>query len=106
MTAFSVFKTLACLAKDRVPGQLFIQITNQCNARCPQCGMRKTAGISTAGPHPNPPVWHCLRPRVDNTAPSESMGPAGSQIMHNRFNIFNEYYPPMVVLLKDSLKQN
>jgi uncharacterized Fe-S cluster-containing radical SAM superfamily protein len=45
MTASSVFRMLACLAKDRVPGQLVIQITNQCNATCPQCGMRKTADI-------------------------------------------------------------
>ncbi|MCA1787576.1 MAG: radical SAM protein, partial [Desulfobacteraceae bacterium] len=45
MTDLSVFKTLACLAKNRVPGQLVIQITNQCNATCPQCGMRKTADI-------------------------------------------------------------
>jgi MoaA/NifB/PqqE/SkfB family radical SAM enzyme len=41
----SWINTLACLAKDRVPGQLVIQITNQCNASCPQCGMRKTADI-------------------------------------------------------------
>lgn len=45
MIDLSVFKTLACLAKDRVPGQLVIQITSQCNASCPQCGMRKTADI-------------------------------------------------------------
>ncbi len=45
MTAYSVIRLLACLARDRVPGQLVIQITNQCNATCPQCGMRKTADI-------------------------------------------------------------
>ncbi len=45
MTLLSVLKTVTCLAKDRVPGQLVIQITNQCNATCPQCGMRKTADI-------------------------------------------------------------
>ncbi|MDZ7667526.1 MAG: radical SAM protein [Desulfotignum sp.] len=45
MTGLSVFKTLACLAKNRVPGQLVIQITSQCNANWPQCGMRKTADI-------------------------------------------------------------
>jgi MoaA/NifB/PqqE/SkfB family radical SAM enzyme len=28
--------------KNRVPGQLVIQITDRCNARCPQCGMRVT----------------------------------------------------------------
>jgi hypothetical protein len=41
----SMIKTLTCLAKDRVPGQLVIQITSHCNATCPQCGMRKTADI-------------------------------------------------------------
>ncbi len=45
MTAYSVIRMLACLARDRVPGQLVIQITNQCNATCPQCGMRRTADI-------------------------------------------------------------
>jgi MoaA/NifB/PqqE/SkfB family radical SAM enzyme len=29
----------------RLPGQVVIQITNYCNASCPQCGMRKTAAI-------------------------------------------------------------
>jgi MoaA/NifB/PqqE/SkfB family radical SAM enzyme len=29
----------------KLPGQLVIQITNYCNATCPQCGMRKTAPI-------------------------------------------------------------
>jgi MoaA/NifB/PqqE/SkfB family radical SAM enzyme len=29
----------------RPPGQAVIQITNYCNALCPQCGMRKTAAI-------------------------------------------------------------
>ncbi len=28
--------------KGRVPGQLVIQYTDKCNARCPQCGMRVT----------------------------------------------------------------
>ena len=27
---------------NRIPGQLVIQITDRCNARCPQCGMRTT----------------------------------------------------------------
>ena len=27
---------------NRIPGQLVIQMTDQCNARCPQCGMRVT----------------------------------------------------------------
>jgi MoaA/NifB/PqqE/SkfB family radical SAM enzyme len=26
--------------KNKIPGQLIIQITDQCNAHCPQCGMR------------------------------------------------------------------
>ncbi|GAB6905933.1 hypothetical protein JCM12296A_17680 [Desulfosarcina cetonica] len=28
---------------NRIPGQLVVQITDRCNARCPQCGMRTTA---------------------------------------------------------------
>ncbi|MFO7965010.1 MAG: 4Fe-4S cluster-binding domain-containing protein, partial [Desulfobacterales bacterium] len=28
--------------RNGVPGQLVIQITNHCNGRCPQCGMRVT----------------------------------------------------------------
>ena len=28
--------------EKRVPGQLVIQITDRCNALCPQCGMRRT----------------------------------------------------------------
>jgi MoaA/NifB/PqqE/SkfB family radical SAM enzyme len=31
--------------RNRIPGQLVIQTTNHCNARCPQCGMRATADI-------------------------------------------------------------
>ena len=30
------------LLRGRVPGQLVIQYTDACNARCPQCGMRTT----------------------------------------------------------------
>ncbi len=30
------------LLSNRVPGQLIIQYTDKCNARCPQCGMRVT----------------------------------------------------------------
>lgn len=33
---------LANLCRKRVPGQLVIQITDRCNAFCPQCGMRVT----------------------------------------------------------------
>ena len=33
---------LTYLAKGRIPGQLVIQLTDRCNARCPQCGMRVT----------------------------------------------------------------
>ena len=29
--------------RRRIPAQLVIQITDRCNARCPQCGMRVTA---------------------------------------------------------------
>lgn len=31
------------LLQNRCPGQLVIQLTDRCNARCPQCGMRVTA---------------------------------------------------------------
>ena len=34
------------LLRGRIPGQLVIQITDQCNARCPQCGMRVTEPFS------------------------------------------------------------
>lgn len=30
------------ILKGRIPGQVIIQYTNQCNATCPQCSMRKT----------------------------------------------------------------
>ncbi len=33
-------KTLRSLAKGRIPGQVVIQYTDQCNASCAQCGMR------------------------------------------------------------------
>ncbi len=38
----SGLKTAALMLKGRMPGQLVIQITDRCNATCPQCGMRKT----------------------------------------------------------------
>jgi len=31
--------------KGRIPGQLIVQFSNQCNADCPQCGMRRSASI-------------------------------------------------------------
>jgi MoaA/NifB/PqqE/SkfB family radical SAM enzyme len=31
--------------QGRLPGQLVVQITNRCNAQCPQCGMRVTEHI-------------------------------------------------------------
>jgi MoaA/NifB/PqqE/SkfB family radical SAM enzyme len=37
-----ILPILQQLARGRVPGQLVIQITERCNARCPQCGMRAT----------------------------------------------------------------
>ncbi len=46
MTTASVrIKHLLDLGRGRVPGQLIIQLTDQCNARCPQCGMRVSAGF-------------------------------------------------------------
>ncbi len=35
-------RDLRRLMQGRVPGQLVIQFTDHCNARCPQCGMRVT----------------------------------------------------------------
>lgn len=34
--------------RNRIPGQVVIQITNRCNALCPQCGMRRIAAIDRA----------------------------------------------------------
>jgi len=34
--------TINQLMHNRIPGQLVIQVTDQCNATCPQCGMRVT----------------------------------------------------------------
>lgn len=44
----SVFRFL----RGRPPGQLVIQLTDRCNARCPQCGMRASEGFdrSTLSP--------------------------------------------------------
>lgn len=36
----SLKQNLRCLLHHKVPGQLIIQITDRCNALCPQCGMR------------------------------------------------------------------
>ena len=33
------------LLRDHVPGQLVVQMTDRCNAHCPQCGMRVTAAF-------------------------------------------------------------
>ena len=35
----ALFSDLKC---NRIPGQLVIQLTDRCNAFCPQCGMRVT----------------------------------------------------------------
>jgi sulfatase maturation enzyme AslB (radical SAM superfamily) len=45
MTAHGKIKAtriLSMLRHKRLPGQLVIQLTDRCNARCPQCGMRVT----------------------------------------------------------------
>jgi MoaA/NifB/PqqE/SkfB family radical SAM enzyme len=42
---FRILKNLRSLRHNRIPAQLVIQLTNHCNARCPQCGMRATARI-------------------------------------------------------------
>ncbi|MDR4506876.1 MAG: radical SAM protein [Candidatus Brocadiaceae bacterium] len=36
----SAFRDVKCLLKGRVPGQLILQYTDICNAKCPQCSMR------------------------------------------------------------------
>ncbi len=36
------FRVISSLWAGRIPGQLIIQFTDHCNARCPQCGMRVT----------------------------------------------------------------
>lgn len=35
-----LYRHLTSLLRRRIPGQLIIQVTDACNARCPQCGMR------------------------------------------------------------------
>ncbi|WDP88459.1 MAG: radical SAM protein [Desulfobacter sp.] len=43
MTAIkSSLKSAGLMLRGRMPGQLVIQITDRCNAACPQCGMRKS----------------------------------------------------------------
>ena len=42
MKSSVLLHTLQSCWKNRIPGQLIIQITDACNARCPQCGMRVT----------------------------------------------------------------
>ncbi len=37
-----LFQRIQHLFKNRLPGQLVVQLTDQCNATCPQCGMRRT----------------------------------------------------------------
>lgn len=45
MTSELWFQTIRHLWRNRIPGQLIIQITDACNACCPQCGMRVTEGF-------------------------------------------------------------
>jgi len=45
-------KTLATLAKGRVPGQVVLQYTDRCNASCAQCGMRASNPMSRATMQP------------------------------------------------------
>lgn len=39
-------KTVLQLARGRIPMQFVVQITDRCNAKCPQCGMRVTEKFS------------------------------------------------------------
>ncbi len=41
----TVTRGLASCLRGRIPGQLVIQLTDHCNARCPQCGMRSSEGF-------------------------------------------------------------
>lgn len=36
-----LFSHIRSFARGRIPGQLVIQLTDHCNASCPQCGMRR-----------------------------------------------------------------
>lgn len=42
---FSLLRHLGTFARGRIPGQLIIQLTDHCNASCPQCGMRRSASF-------------------------------------------------------------
>lgn len=39
----SLLRHALTLARGRIPSQLIIQLTDSCNATCPQCGMRRNA---------------------------------------------------------------
>jgi MoaA/NifB/PqqE/SkfB family radical SAM enzyme len=42
----SLARTIGRFGRNRIPPQLVVQITNRCNAACPQCGMRRSAEIA------------------------------------------------------------
>jgi len=42
LKARTIWRMIPSLWAGRVPGQLVIQFTDHCNAKCPQCGMRVT----------------------------------------------------------------
>ena len=42
---FRNLDNLKPLFRGRIPGQLIIQYSNQCNADCPQCGMRRSGKV-------------------------------------------------------------
>jgi MoaA/NifB/PqqE/SkfB family radical SAM enzyme len=44
-TLLQLIRNLQAFGRNRIPGQLVIQMTNHCNALCPQCGMRATADM-------------------------------------------------------------
>ncbi len=46
LTKTGFFQTVHRLFRGRIPGQLVIQLTDRCNATCPQCGMRVTEKFS------------------------------------------------------------
>ena len=45
ITLGRALKYFGQLGRNRIPGQVVIQMTSRCNARCPQCGMRRCANI-------------------------------------------------------------
>ena len=52
-------KNIRSLSRNRIPAQLVIQMTNHCNAQCPQCGMRSSENIQRVRLAPDE-IYHTL----------------------------------------------